>query len=176
VDLPPFVNDFHLETKVILDWEAFIGIAQFSHVWGNRHLLVHTKVKVFSFFIILYFVYGNEMWPLTQAHGGMLETVYNNCLRWILGVDIADRHNFEHLRDKCQLPSLRWFLAQKRLSWLGCMRRGTHIWCCSHICVVPSIPGATLPNPLSPQCVRTFIAGIPFAQGGWYERAQLVVA
>jgi len=24
VDFPPFVNDFHLETKVILDWEAFV--------------------------------------------------------------------------------------------------------------------------------------------------------
>jgi hypothetical protein len=41
------------------------ALAQFSHVWGNRHFLVQTKVKVFSYFIVPHFVYGNETWPLT---------------------------------------------------------------------------------------------------------------
>jgi hypothetical protein len=81
------------------------------------------KVKVFSSFIILHFVYGNETWPLTQAQEDMLETMYSSCLRWILGVDIADCHNLEHLRGKCQVPWLRWLLAQRRLSWLGHMAR-----------------------------------------------------
>jgi hypothetical protein len=70
-----------------------------------------TKVKVFSSFIILHFVYGSETWPLTQAQGDRLETAYNSCLRRILGVGIAICHSFEHLKGKCQVLSLRWFLA-----------------------------------------------------------------
>jgi hypothetical protein len=38
------------------------AFAQFSHVWGNRHLSVPTKVKVFNSFIVLHFVYGSETW------------------------------------------------------------------------------------------------------------------
>ncbi len=51
------------------------------------------------------------MWPLTQAQGDMLEIAYNNCLRWILGVGIDDRHSLEHLKGRCQVPSLKWFVA-----------------------------------------------------------------
>jgi hypothetical protein len=78
--------------------------AQFSHVWGNCHLSVQTKVKVFSFFIVLHFIYGNETWFLTQPQGDGMETTYNSYLRWILGVGIIDRHNLEHLRGRCQDP------------------------------------------------------------------------
>ncbi len=81
------------------------------------------QVKVFSSFIISHFVYNSEMWPLTQAQGDRLETAYSNCMRRILGVDIADRHSLEHLRGRCQVLSLRWFLAQKTLSWLGHMAK-----------------------------------------------------
>ncbi len=35
------------------------AFAQFSHVCGNCHLLVETKVKVFNSFIVLHFVYGS---------------------------------------------------------------------------------------------------------------------
>jgi hypothetical protein len=80
-------------------------------------------VKVFSSFIVPHFVYDSERWPLMQAQGDMLETAYSNCLRRILGVDIADCHNIEHLRGRCRIPSLRWFLAQRKLSWLGHMVR-----------------------------------------------------
>jgi hypothetical protein len=45
------------------------AFAQFSHVWGNHHLSMQTKVKVFSSFIVLHFVYGSETWPLTQDKG-----------------------------------------------------------------------------------------------------------
>jgi hypothetical protein len=41
-------------------------------------------------------------------------------------------------------------------TWLGCMNRGTHVRCYSHICVVPNTLGAALPSPLFPQCARTF--------------------
>jgi len=99
------------------------AFAQFSHVWGNRHLSVQTKVKFFNFFIILHFVYDNEMWPLTRARGDRLETAYNSYLKRILGVGIVDHHSLEHMRGKCQVPSLRWFLAQRRLSWLRHMAR-----------------------------------------------------
>jgi len=33
VDLPPFVDDFYLETKVTLNWKAFVfALAQSSHL------------------------------------------------------------------------------------------------------------------------------------------------
>jgi hypothetical protein len=36
VDLPPFVDDFHHETKVILDWEAFMSTLVHSpHLSSN---------------------------------------------------------------------------------------------------------------------------------------------
>ncbi len=127
---------------------------QFSHVWQNHHLSVQTKVKVFSSYIVSHFIYGNEMWPLTQAQGDRLETVYNNCLRWILGVGITNCHNLEHMRGRCQVPSLRWLLAQRRLSWLGHMTRmpeeryPRHALF-SHL-LGPNTLRVALPNPLSP--------------------------
>jgi len=41
-------------------------------------------------------------------------------------------------------------------TWLGCLRRGTHVRRYSCVCVVPSTLGVSLPSPLSPQCARTF--------------------
>jgi hypothetical protein len=38
-----------------------------------------------------------------------------------LGFGIVNHHNLEHLKGRCQVPSLRWLLAQRRLSWLGHM-------------------------------------------------------
>jgi hypothetical protein len=43
------------------------AFAQFSHVWGNRHLSVPTKVKVFNSFIVPHYVYDSETWALTLA-------------------------------------------------------------------------------------------------------------
>jgi hypothetical protein len=65
---------------------------------------MQTKVKVFSFLIILHFVYDSETWPLTQAQGDRLETTYNNCLRRILGVGIVDHHGLEHLGASARYP------------------------------------------------------------------------
>ncbi len=119
------------------------------------------KVKVFSSFIVPHFFYHSETWPLTQAERDRLKTTYNECLRWILGVDIFYYHNLEHLKGKCQIPSLRCLLAQRRLSWLVHMarmpkERDTHVKHYSHVCVGPNTPGAAMPSPLFPQCARTF--------------------
>jgi hypothetical protein len=36
VDLPPFVDDFHLEIKVILNWETLIfTLAHSPHLWSS---------------------------------------------------------------------------------------------------------------------------------------------
>ncbi len=84
---------------------------QFFHVWGNCHISMQTKVKVFSSFIVPHFIYGSETWPFTQAQGDKLEIAYNSSLRRISRVGITDCHNFEHLKGMCQVPSLRWLLA-----------------------------------------------------------------
>ncbi len=92
---------------------------------NNFAMSVQTKVKVFNSFIVLHFVYDSEKWPLMQAQGDKLEIVYNSCLqlRRILGVNVVDYHSLEHLRGRCQVPSLSWLLAQRRLSWLGHMAK-----------------------------------------------------
>ncbi len=153
------------------------AFAQFSHVWGNCHLSVPTKVKVFNFFILLHFVYGNETWALTLAQGNRLETAYNSCLRRILGVSITDSHSLQHLWDRCQVPPLKWLLAQRRLSWLG------------HLARIPEeryprqalfsrLRGATQPRGrpaqtfVSTVCGDLQAIGMLSTQGDWYERAQ----
>lgn len=146
-------------------------------MWGNHHLSVQTKVKIFSSFITPHLVYGSETWPLTQAQGDKLETAYNNYLRWILGVDIVDHRSLEHMRGKCQVASLRWLLAQRRLSWLGHMARMpeeryprqvlfSHLRGAKHSKGCPTQPF------VSTMCKDLQAADIPSTQGGWYERVQ----
>ncbi len=144
-------------------------------MWDNRHLSVQTKVKVFSSFIIPHFVYGNEMWPLTQAQRDRLETAYNSYLRWILGVGIANCHSLEHLKGRCQVPSLRWLLAQIRLSWLGHMARMPEeryprqaMFSC--LLGVKHSRGRLAQSFVSIVCKDLQTIGIPSAQGVWYER------
>ena len=153
------------------------AFAQFSHVWGNRHLSVPTKVKVFNSFIVPHFVYGSETWALTQAQGNRLETAYSSCLRRILGVSITDRHSLQHLWDGCQVPPLRWLLAQRRLSWLGHLarmpeERYPRQALFSRLCGVKNPRGRPAQSFVSTVCGDLQAVGMPSTQGDWYERAQ----
>jgi hypothetical protein len=84
----------NLEAEVNIRRGRGLGaFAQFSHLWGNRHLGVSAKVHVFNTFVLPHFVYGSETWNVTQSQQYRLEAVYNNCLRGIMGVRASDRHN-----------------------------------------------------------------------------------
>jgi hypothetical protein len=57
-----------LQEEVDVHYVRGLGtFAQFSHVWKNHHLLVQTKMKVFSSFIVTHFIYGSKTWLLMQA-------------------------------------------------------------------------------------------------------------
>jgi hypothetical protein len=49
VDLPLFVDDFHFETKVTLDWEAFVSAWFIHHIF----FLVAYRVWCMSFYEII---------------------------------------------------------------------------------------------------------------------------
>ncbi len=54
------------------------AFAQFSHLWGNQHLGVLTRVHVFNTFVLPHFVYRAETWNVTQSQQHQLEAAYNN--------------------------------------------------------------------------------------------------
>ncbi len=141
-------------------------------MWARCFCAVFPWVKVFSSFIISHFVYGSETWPLTQGQGDRLETMYNSYLRQILGVSIADHHSLEHLRGRCQVLSLRWLLARRRLSWLGHMarmheERYPHQALFSRLCGAKHSKGRLAQSFVSIVCKDLQAVGIPSAQGGW---------
>jgi hypothetical protein len=63
-----------------------------------KHLCVATKMKYNRAYVLPILLFGSEAWSLPQAQSLVLEPVYTNCLRSILGVKLFDRHSNAHVR------------------------------------------------------------------------------
>ena len=81
-------------------------------VFRNRNLSRPTKVHVFRTMVMSVFLYGAEMWAVTQHDIRKLKTSQMRCLRDIVGVILWD------MRRNAEVQ-----LRQRRLQWLGHVQR-----------------------------------------------------
>ena len=94
-----------------------------ARVWDNSKLTIRTKVQVYRACVISTLMYGSETWTLYSHQERRLNNFYLRCLRRIPSITWSDRITNTSVLGRAQLPSLYSLLRQRRLRWLGHVRR-----------------------------------------------------
>ena len=94
-----------------------------TRVWKNPRLTVATKMAVYKACIISTHLYGSETWTTYAKQERKLNGFHVRSLRRILGIIWSDRAPNAQVLKRAGLPTMYTLLRQRRLSWLGHVRR-----------------------------------------------------
>jgi len=94
-----------------------------KRVWDNKKLTTNTKMKVYQACVLSTLLYGSESWTLYSRQECRLSTLHLRNLRRILGITWQDRVPNKNVLDQAGIPSMFVLLTQRRLRWLGHVRR-----------------------------------------------------
>ena len=94
-----------------------------TRVWENPKLTTQTKMAVYNACIISTLLYGSETWTTYARQEKRLNSFHMRCLRRILGISWQDKTPNTEVLAKAGLPSMFTLLRQRRLRWLGHVRR-----------------------------------------------------
>ncbi|XP_052673517.1 uncharacterized protein LOC128155711 [Crassostrea angulata] len=104
--------------------KATSTLAQLSkRVWTNPTLKTSTKMAVYNACIISTLLYGSESWTTYSRQERRLNAFHLRCLRRILGISWQDKVPNTEVLSRANLPSMFTMLRQRRLRWLGHVRR-----------------------------------------------------
>jgi exonuclease III len=92
-------------------------------VWTNGKLTIKTKMGVYSACVISTLLYGSETWTTYTRHEKRLNSFHLRSLRSILGISWQDKVTNNEILSHSGLPSMTTLLRQRRLRWLGHVRR-----------------------------------------------------
>lgn len=92
-------------------------------VWENPKLTIKTKAAVYNACVISTLLYGSETWTTYSRHEKKLNSFHLRCIRHILGVTWKDKVSNSELLSRTGLPTMYTLLRQRRLRWLGHVRR-----------------------------------------------------
>ena len=94
-----------------------------KRVWYNNLLTQNTKVRVYQACILSTLLYGSETWTTYMRQVHRLKTFHMRCLRRILGIKWQDLVSNSDIFTRAGIPSIYSLLSQRRLRWLGHVRR-----------------------------------------------------
>ena len=94
-----------------------------KRVWSNNNLTVNTKMQVYKACVLSTLLYSSESWTSYAAQERRLNTFHLRCLRRILGIKWQDRIPNTDVLEQAGLPTIFTLLSQRRLRWLGHVRR-----------------------------------------------------
>jgi len=93
-------------------------------LWHQRNVFLKTKMKVFNSSVVSVLLYGSETWSIRKEDLQRLESFVLRCLRCILKVTLWHRIPNTEVRKRCGgFPTVEEMLRQRRLQWLGHIRR-----------------------------------------------------
>jgi len=94
-----------------------------QRVWDNHNLTKKTKLRVYQACVLSTLLYSSEAWTTYASHVRKLNSFHLRCLRRILRIQWQDKvPNTEVL--KCAgMNSMFSILSERRLRWLGHVRR-----------------------------------------------------
>ena len=95
-------------------------------VWENTNLTTNTKIVVYNAFVLNTLVHGSETWTAYARQEHRLNSSHLRCLRRILGISWQDRVPNKDVLERAGIPSTFAMLSQRRLRWLGHIRRMEH--------------------------------------------------
>ena len=94
-----------------------------SRVWKNPKLTIKTKVAVYNACVVSTLLYGSETWTTYARQERRLNSFHMRCLRRILGISWEDKVPNTEVLSRANLPTMYTLLRQRRLRWLGHVRR-----------------------------------------------------
>ena len=94
-----------------------------NRVWNNNRLTLKTKIRVYQACIISTLLYGSEAWTSYARQENRLECFHMRCLRRILGITWEDKVTNNSVLKQTNMLSIHSLLCQRRLRWLGHVRR-----------------------------------------------------
>ena len=94
-----------------------------KRVWTNNLLTENTKLHVYRACVLSILLYGSESWTTYASQEKRLNTFHTRCLRRILHIKWQDRVTNTEVLLRAGIPSLFALLSQRRLNWLGHVRR-----------------------------------------------------
>jgi hypothetical protein len=92
-------------------------------VWLNHKLRLKTKARVYTACVISTLLYGSESWPSYAKQETRLNIFHLRCLRKILGITWKDKITNAEVLSRVGVSTLQCLLSQRRLRWLGHVRR-----------------------------------------------------
>ena len=92
-----------------------------ARAWENKHLTIHTKVKIFKTCALATLLYGSETWWSHVFIEVKLNAFHLRCLRKFCNVTWRDKIANEVILHRCgtATTSLACILKRRRLRWLG---------------------------------------------------------
>ena len=94
-----------------------------KRVWQNRLLTENTKISVYQACVLSTLLYGSEAWTTYMRQERRLNTFHMRCLKRILGIKWQDRIPHSNILARAGISSVFSLLSQRRLRWLGHVRR-----------------------------------------------------
>ena len=88
-------------------------------VWGNKHINLQTKLRLYEALILSTLLYSAELWPLTVTLSKKLEAAHHRWLRGILGITWRGKVTNEEIGQTL----LEKMIRERRLRWLGHVTR-----------------------------------------------------
>ena len=94
-----------------------------KRVWSNPELTVKTKMAVYNACVLSTLLYGSESWTTYSRQEKRLNSFHMRSLRRILGITWQEKVTNAEVLSRANLPSMYTLLRQRRLRWLGHVRR-----------------------------------------------------
>ncbi|XP_050710731.1 uncharacterized protein LOC126995286 [Eriocheir sinensis] len=94
-----------------------------TRVWESPKLTTTTKMAVYNACTISTLLYESETWTTYAKHERKLNSFHMRCLRRILGISWSDKVPNTDVLERAGLPTMYTMLRQRRLRWIGHVRR-----------------------------------------------------
>ena len=94
-----------------------------NKVWKNPDLTLKTKMAVYKACVLSILLYSSEAWTTYARHEKRLNVFHLRNIRRILCISWQDRVTNSEILSRAGLPSIYTLLKQRRLRWLGHVRR-----------------------------------------------------
>ena len=80
-------------------------------------------MRIYQACVLSTLLYGSESWTTYMCQERCLNTFHMRCLKRILGITWQDRISYIDILDRARIRSMYSLLSQRRLRWLGHVRR-----------------------------------------------------
>ena len=97
-----------------------------QRVWNNPSLAMKTKMHVYQACVLSILLYSNEAWTTYASQERKLNSFHLWCLRRILHIQWQDKVPNTEVLDRANMKTMFSILSERRLRWLGHVRRMEH--------------------------------------------------